>query len=62
MPMGIVAIVFSTQVNKKLAMGDYAGAVEASNKAKLWCIIASSLSALGLIANILAFLGGAFRY
>lgn len=61
LPMGIVAIVFSTQVNKKLETGDYAGAVEASNKAKLWCIISSVASALGLIINILLLLSGGFR-
>ena len=35
-PLGIVSIVFSAQVNGKLAAGDYAGAVETSNKAKKW--------------------------
>jgi hypothetical protein len=60
LPLGIVAIVFSTQVNKKLEMGDYAGALEASNKAKLWCIIASVVSALGLILNVIALLSGSF--
>lgn len=61
LPLGIVAIVFSTQVNKKLEAGDYAGAVEASNKAKLWCIIGSVVSALGLILNIIALLSGSFN-
>jgi hypothetical protein len=36
LPLGIVGIIFATQVNTKLAAGDYAGAVEASNKAKQW--------------------------
>jgi uncharacterized membrane protein YvbJ len=49
LPAGIVAIVFAAQVNTKLAAGDYAGAVDASNKAKTW-----SLVALG--AGIAAFL------
>ncbi len=39
-PFGIVAIVFAAQVNSKLAAGDRAGAVAASEKAKLWCWIA----------------------
>jgi heme/copper-type cytochrome/quinol oxidase subunit 2 len=39
-PLGIPAIVFSAQVNSKLAAGDYIGAVESSKKAKLWCWIA----------------------
>ncbi len=37
LPLGIVAIVFAAQVNGKLAVGDYYGATEASNKAKMWC-------------------------
>jgi hypothetical protein len=36
LPFGIAAIVFAAQVNGKLAAGDMAGAVAASNKAKLW--------------------------
>lgn len=36
-PFGIVSIVYAAQVNSKLAAGDYAGAVEASNKARMWC-------------------------
>ena len=36
MPMGIVSIVYAAQVNSKLMAGDYAGAVDSSNKAKLW--------------------------
>lgn len=40
LPLGIVAIVFSAQVNSKLAAGDVAGAMDASNKAKMFCWIA----------------------
>ncbi len=36
-PFGIVGIVYAAQVNGKLTAGDYAGAVDASNKAKTWC-------------------------
>ena len=39
LPLGIPAIVFAAQVNGKLAAGDYAGAVETSKKAKMWCWI-----------------------
>jgi hypothetical protein len=39
-PFGIVAIVFAAQVNAKLAGGDYAGAVESSNRARTWCWVA----------------------
>lgn len=44
--LGIVAIVYSTQVNSKLAAGDFAGAREASNNAKLWMLISLGLGAV----------------
>lgn len=52
LPFGIVAIIFAAQVNSKLATGDYAGAVEASGKAKMWCWIAFGL---GIVAILLSF-------
>src|SRR4051812_25644598 len=36
LPFGIVSIVYAAQVNTKLAAGDYAGALDASQKAKTW--------------------------
>ena len=36
LPMGIAAIVFSSQVKTKLAIGDYLGAEESAKNAKLW--------------------------
>jgi hypothetical protein len=53
LPFGIVAIVFAAQVNAKLAGGDYAGALESSNKAKTWCWVAFFC---GLIPTVLYFL------
>lgn len=38
-PVGIVSIIFATQVNSKLAAGDTAGAMEASQKAKKFMFI-----------------------
>ena len=38
LPFGIVSIVYAAQVNTKLAAGDYAGAVDASQKAKTWSL------------------------
>jgi len=38
-PFGIVAIVYATQVNTKLASGDVAGAMLASQNAKKWALI-----------------------
>jgi hypothetical protein len=43
-PLGIPSIVFSTQVNSKWALGDVAGAQDASVKAKkfaIWAVIAA---------------------
>jgi hypothetical protein len=36
---GLVACVFAAQVNSKYKAGDYSGAVNASNQARLWSII-----------------------
>ncbi len=41
LPTGIVAIVYATQVSNKLAVGDVAGAMDSSGKAKMWCIISA---------------------
>jgi heme/copper-type cytochrome/quinol oxidase subunit 2 len=38
LPLGVVSIVFSTQVNSKWAMGDVAGAQVASEKARKFAI------------------------
>ncbi|MDX1944804.1 MAG: CD225/dispanin family protein [Pirellulaceae bacterium] len=47
----IPAIVYAAQVNGKLAAGDYNGAVESSNNAKKWLIIAVCI---GLVCNSIA--------
>ena len=39
LPLGIVSIIFAAQVNKKVQMGDIAGAMNASKKAKLFSYI-----------------------
>ncbi len=58
LPLGIVSIVFSTQVNSKYAEGDYEGAEKASQNAKLFWILAA---VVGLVVGILyfAFIGAA---
>ena len=59
-PFGIPAIVFASQVNSKLALGDVAGAREASRKAKMWCWIAFGAGLLvGIIGTILQVVAGA---
>lgn len=60
---GIVAIVYSSQVNSKLNAGDLAGGAEASRNAKLWCWITTGLCILGLLLNIIwVATGGAAQY
>lgn len=59
LPLGIVAIIFAAQVNSKLAIGDVAGAAEASRKARMFCWLGFGL---GLVAVVLVMLvnGAAF--
>lgn len=42
-PLGIAAIIFSTQVNNKVAAGDMAGALDASKKAKMFSFLSIGL-------------------
>ena len=60
-PFGIVSIVYAAQVNGKLAGGDYAGAVETSKKARMWCWISFGIG-LGWIVVwlFLGILGGIY--
>jgi Interferon-induced transmembrane protein/zinc-ribbon domain len=53
LPLGVVAIIFSAQVNSKLAAGDIAGARDASAKAKMFCWIAFGI---GIALILLSFL------
>jgi len=48
LPLGIVAIINAAQVNNKISLGDIAGAMESSGKAKKWCWWSFGLS-LGLM-------------
>ena len=45
-PLGVVSIIFASQVNGKVASGDIAGALEASRKAKMFMYIAVGLGVL----------------
>ena len=49
LPLGVPAIIYSTQVNTRLSNGDIAGAKVAAQKAKLWCWIALGVGALWYI-------------
>ena len=53
LPLGIVAIIFAAQVNQKLAVGDIAGAQNASKQAKMWCWIAFGLGIVGFVIGML---------
>ena len=53
LPLGVVAIIFSAQVNSKLAAGDVGGAQEASNKAKMFALIGFGI---GLVIILLSFI------
>lgn len=55
---GIVAIIYAAQVDSKYQAGDYHGAVDSSNKAKLWSII----SAISILVIILIYLLVAFVF
>jgi hypothetical protein len=61
-PFGVVPVIFSTQVNSKLAIGDYDGAQSASKNAKLWswiCIsIALAVFVLNMLLQVLAAVAG----
>lgn len=59
LPAGIVAIVYAAQVDGKLSGGDYHGAVEASNNAKMWSWISFGASAVvGVLYFMLIMAGG----
>ncbi len=57
-PFAIPAIVYAAQVNAKLAAGDRAGAIQASNNAKTWCTVSFILGALliglAVLLNVMA--------
>jgi len=52
LPFGVVALVYSAQVNSKLAAGDIAGAEASSRSARTWVIVAA-------IAGVLTAAGSA---
>lgn len=56
---GIVAIVYAAQVSAKWALGDYAAAVDASNKAKTWSLVSIGLGIIYVGIAVAAALSGA---
>jgi hypothetical protein len=60
LPFGIPAIVYSAQVNGKIQSGDIQGAIDSSNKAKMWGWISFGLGLVGgVIYGILVAIGAA---
>jgi hypothetical protein len=49
LPTGIPAIIYASQVNTKLQLGDVAGAQASSNNAKMWCWISLGLGLLTFV-------------
>lgn len=52
-PFSIVAVVFASQVNGKVAAGDIAGAKAASGNAKLWCWITFGIFAVVALIELI---------
>ena len=52
-PTGIAAVVYASQVDNRLALGDIAGARESSRKAKMWCWITFGIG-VGLVVLSIA--------
>lgn len=57
LPLGIVSIVYSSQVDGRRAAGDVFGARESARKARLWAIWSAIAGPL-LIAAWILFMGG----
>ena len=58
LPLGVVSLVYSTQVNGKYYAGDYAGAQASSHKARQWALWSTILGVAGmLVAAVLVTLG-----
>lgn len=61
-PFGLIGLFFSTQVNKKWDMGDFAGAQDSAAKARKTNIVVSVLIAIAFVASLIANLTGAVDY
>jgi hypothetical protein len=55
LPIGIVAIVYATQVNSKASAGDIAGAMAASKNARTWGMISIGLASAAVLLWIVLF-------
>ena len=57
LPFGIVSIVFAAQVDSKWARGDYAGAIDSSNKAKTFAIVSACIGGVVVLIAFISLLG-----
>lgn len=55
LPLGVVSIVFSTQVNSKWALGDVAGAQDSSAKARKFAIWSAIAWAIVVVLYVIFF-------
>lgn len=57
LPLGIPAIVYASKVNNALMQGNQAAAKQASDTAKMWCIISlvAGIVAMGLYFIVMLF-------
>jgi len=61
MPLGVISIIFSTQVNSKYMAGDYDGALQASKNAKLFWILSIALGLIIILGSFALFGFGMFK-
>jgi hypothetical protein len=55
LPFGILAVIYSAQVNGRVQAGDVQGARNSAKQAKMWCMVSVGIS-LGGFALYLAFM------
>ncbi len=58
LPLGVVAIVYATQVKAKYQVGDYAGAQESSDNARRWALWSTVVGVLAWVAFVVAVASG----
>ncbi|TDC06426.1 CD225/dispanin family protein [Nonomuraea longispora] len=56
LPLGIVALVKSSQVNSKWQVGDYQGAMQAADEAKTWWKRSLIFGAISIVIGIIAYI------
>jgi hypothetical protein len=59
LPAGVVAIVNATRVQSRQAAGDIQGALDASRRARTWCIVSLSVGLVLIVLDIILLATGA---